>query len=117
MKLQLFLAQADLASPGLAMQFLPIVLIIGIFYLLIYRPMRTRQKKLDEMVGSLKNGDKVITNGGIYGTVAGTREHTFVLKVGEQVKFEVARKRDRFETILPGRRLNRRRRPPSFQPR
>lgn len=89
--MQLFVAQSDPAMPGLAMQFLPIVLIIGIFYLLIYRPMRTRQSKLENMIGSLKNGDKVITNGGIYGTIAGKGEHTFTLKVSDQVKLVVAR--------------------------
>ena len=71
--------------------FLPIILIIGIFYLLIYRPMRRRQKSHETMIAALKNGDKVITNGGVYGTVAGLREHTVLLKVADQVKIEVAK--------------------------
>jgi len=71
--------------------FLPFILVIGIFYLLVIRPMRTRQRKLDELIANLKNGDKVITGGGLYGTIAGIRDNTFVLKVADQVKVEVAK--------------------------
>ncbi len=70
---------------------LPFILIAGIFYLLIIRPMRTRQKSLESLITSLKNGDKVITTGGVYGTIAGVRENTFLLKVADQVKMEVAK--------------------------
>jgi preprotein translocase subunit YajC len=70
---------------------LPILLIIGIFYLLIYRPMRRRQRAVETMIAGLKNGDKVITNGGVYGTVAGVKENTVLLKVADQVKIEVAK--------------------------
>jgi preprotein translocase subunit YajC len=83
--------QSGAASPGAALNFLPIVLIIGIFYLLIYRPMRRRQKSLETMVANLKNGDKVITSGGVHGTVAGVKENTVMLKVADQVKLEVAK--------------------------
>ena len=83
--------QNGAASPGAALNFLPIVLIIGIFYLLIYRPMRRRQKSLETMVANLKNGDKVITSGGVHGTVAGVKENTVMLKVADQVKLEVAK--------------------------
>ncbi len=70
---------------------LPFILIAGIFYLLIIRPMRSRQKNLESLIASLKNGDKVITTGGVYGTIAGVRENTFLLKVADQVKMEVAK--------------------------
>ncbi len=70
---------------------MPILLIFVIFYLLIYRPMRKRQRLQEEMITKLKNGDKVITNGGIYGTVAGLKEHTLLLKVSDNVKIEVAK--------------------------
>ena len=83
--------QSPSTQPGIV-QLLPFVLIAGIFYLLIIRPMRNRQKSLDALIDSLKNGDKVITNGGVYGTIAGVRENTFILKVADQVKMEVAKK-------------------------
>jgi len=71
--------------------FFPFILVVGIFYLLIIRPMRTRQKNLENLIGGLKNGDKVITTGGIYGTISGVRDHTFVLKVADQVKMEISK--------------------------
>lgn len=86
----LLVQQSSSPASGIA-GFLPIILIIGIFYLLIYRPMRTRQKKLETMVSNLKNGDKVITSGGVYGTVAGIKETTVLLKVADQVKIEVSK--------------------------
>ena len=67
---------------------LPIFLI---FYLLMIRPVRKRQKLQEEMISNLKNGDKVITNGGIYGTVAGLKDHTLILKVADTVKIEIAK--------------------------
>ena len=88
----LFLAQQSGTSQGgIVAGLFPILLIVGIFYLLIYRPMRRRQKNVETMIQNLKNGDKVITNGGVYGAVAGIRDHTVVLKVADQVKIEVAR--------------------------
>ncbi len=72
-------------------QFAPIIIIGVIFYLLIFMPMRKRQKKLDLMIGALKNGDKVITSSGIYGTIAGVKDKTFILKISDQVKIEVSK--------------------------
>lgn len=70
---------------------LPILLIGLIFYLLIFLPMRKRQKNLEKLIAGLKNGDKVIIQSGIYGTVAGIKENTVLLKVADQVKIEVAK--------------------------
>ncbi len=78
-------------SPDILMQFLPILAIGVVFYLLIFMPMRKRQKKLDALIAALKNGDKVITSSGIYGVVAGVKEKTFILKISDQVKIEVAK--------------------------
>lgn len=69
------------ASPGLA-QFLPFILIFVIFYFVLFMPMQRRQKKQKEMLANLKNGDQVVTNGGIVGTVVGINEdHTIVLRI------------------------------------
>lgn len=89
---RLILAQQ--AAPGgadLLLQFGPILIIGVIFYLLIFMPMRKKQKKLDQMIAALKNGDKVITNAGIYGVVAGVKDKTLILRVADQVKIEVAK--------------------------
>ena len=72
-------------------QFAPILIIGIIFYLLIFMPMRKKQKKLDAMIAALKNGDKIITSSGIYGVVAGVKEKTFILKIADQVKIEIAK--------------------------
>lgn len=89
--IQFVLAQEAAPPGGGALSFLPFVLVLLILYFLMYRPMRKRQKSLEAMVASLKNGDKVITNGGIYGTVAGIKENTFLLKVADQTKIEISK--------------------------
>jgi len=73
------------------MMLMPMVIIALIFYFLLIRPMRKRQKQTEQMISELKNGDRVVTSGGIYGTVAGLREKTVVLKVADNVKIEVAK--------------------------
>jgi preprotein translocase subunit YajC len=71
--------------------FLPIIFIAVIFYLLVFRPMKTRQKKLDATISSLKSGDRVITNSGIYGTITAIKDKTFLLKVSDQAKIEISK--------------------------
>jgi preprotein translocase subunit YajC len=83
------LAQAD--TGNFLIQFAPILIIGVIFYLLIFMPMRKRQKKLESMIAELRNGDRVITNSGIYGVVAGVKDKTLMLKVSDQVKIEIAK--------------------------
>jgi preprotein translocase subunit YajC len=89
MRLLTLAQQADTAS--FLIQMAPILIIGVIFYLLIFMPMRKRQKKLEAMIGELRNGDKVITNSGIYGIVAGVKDKTLILKVSDQVKIEIAK--------------------------
>jgi preprotein translocase subunit YajC len=78
-------------SGDMLINFAPIIIIGVIFYLLIFMPMRKRQKKLETMIGALRNGDKIITNAGIYGVVAGVKEKTLILKIADQVKIEIAK--------------------------
>jgi preprotein translocase subunit YajC len=84
--------QASSASPlGGALGFLPILLIIVIFYFLMIMPAQRRQKKVAEMLKNLKNGDKVVTNGGIYGTIVGLENDAVQLRIAEQVKIKISR--------------------------
>ena len=69
----------------------PILVIGVIFYLMIFMPMRKKQKKEDQMRSSLQSGDRVITGSGIYGVVAGVKENTIILKIADQVKIEIAK--------------------------
>ena len=61
--------------------FIFILLLFGVFYFLIIRPQRKRQREHHELMSSLKRGDKVITIGGIYGQVESVTEDNLVLKV------------------------------------
>jgi preprotein translocase subunit YajC len=79
------------STPGLLGGFLPIVAIVAIFYFLMIMPAQRRQKKSTEMLKSLKNGDKVITNGGIYGTIVGLEDDAIQLRIAEQVKIKISR--------------------------
>ncbi|MBZ5589147.1 MAG: preprotein translocase subunit YajC [Acidobacteriia bacterium] len=72
-------------------QFLPFLLIFGIFYLLLIMPMRRRQKKHQELLGKLTKGDRVITTGGIFGTVVDVEGDVLTLRIAENVKIQVAR--------------------------
>jgi preprotein translocase subunit YajC len=73
------------------LQLLPIVAIMGIFYVLLILPAQRRQKKTQEMVNALKNGDKVITNGGLFGTIVGIEGDSIQLRIADQVKVKVLR--------------------------
>lgn len=75
---------------GLA-AFVPLILMFAVFYFLLIRPQQKKQKQHREMIANIKRGDRVITNGGIYGTVAGLSEHTIILKIADQVKIEITR--------------------------
>ena len=70
------------------LQFLPIFLII---WLLIIRPQQKRQKDLEKMLKAVKKGDRVLTSGGMYGTVVNVDEGKTVLKVADDVKLEFAK--------------------------
>src|ERR1700687_5602618 len=87
----LFLAQA--AGGGLV-AFLPLVIIMVIFYVLLILPAQRRQKKTQAMLAALKTGDKVVTSGGLYGTIVGMDGEAVQLRIGvgsEQLKVKVAR--------------------------
>jgi len=73
------------------MAFLPLVIIMGIFYVLLILPAQRRQKKTQEMINALKNGDKVITTGGLFGTIVGIEGESVQLRIADQVKVKVLR--------------------------
>ncbi|MCL1796586.1 MAG: preprotein translocase subunit YajC [Clostridia bacterium] len=79
---------------GIAMliQFGMMALIFGVFYMLLIRPQRKKDKKVKEMLGQLKVGDRVTTIGGIHGTIVSIKDDTLTLAVGtEKVKLVFAR--------------------------
>lgn len=82
---------AEGTSAPAFLQFVPIILVFAIFYFLLIAPMRKRQKALQTLVDNLKKGDRVITNGGLYGTVAGLEDKAVILKVADNVKVRIAK--------------------------
>jgi preprotein translocase subunit YajC len=64
---------------------------VGIVYFMIIRPQQRKQKETEAMRSSIKKGDRVLTTGGLYGTVVGERDGVVVLKVADDVKVEFAR--------------------------
>lgn len=76
---------------GLGGFVLPLLLMFGIMYFLVILPQTRQRKKMQEMLSAVKNGDKVITTSGIYGTINGIDGDTFILKIADNVKIRIAR--------------------------
>ena len=70
---------------------LPMVLIIGVFYMLMIRPQQKRQRQLQETIASLKIGDRVVTTGGIIGTITTVRDSSFFIRSADKSILEIAR--------------------------
>ena len=71
--------------------FLPLVLIIVVFYFFMIRPQMKRQKELRKFHESLQKGDKVIIGGGIYGKITEVKEEYVVVEIDENVKVKVVK--------------------------
>ena len=63
--------------------------IFSIFYLVLILPMRNKQRKLEDLVKSLKAGDKVIVNPGIFGTIVGVEDDAFQVRIDDKIKIKV----------------------------
>ena len=83
-----------MAPPGqgnVLLQFLPVAIVVAIFYFLILLPMKRRQHKIQEFQDSLKVGDKIVTTGGIYGKITRVTDKTLQVEVAERVRIEMSR--------------------------
>lgn len=81
-------------SPGggnFLVAMLPWILIFGVFYVLIIMPQRKRQRALQETIANLKAGDRVITTGGIIGTITAVRDTSLMIRSADKSILEVAR--------------------------
>jgi preprotein translocase subunit YajC len=72
-------------------QFLPIVLVIGVFYFLLIRPQQKRQRQLQETIANLKIGDRVVTTGGVVGVITAVRDTSFFIRSADKSILEIAR--------------------------
>ena len=78
------------AAGGLA-GFLPIIILFAIFYFLLIRPQQKKAKEHREMISNLKKGNRIITSGGIYGTIIAIDDTTIGLEIAEKVKVKMSR--------------------------
>ena len=77
-------AEAPSATAALLQMIVPMALIVVVFYFMLIRPQRKKDKKVKEMLANLKQGDRICTIGGIYGTITGIRDDSVILAVGTQ---------------------------------
>ena len=81
----------EAASQSPFFQFIPLVLILGVFWFLIIRPQQKKQKAHVSMVDSLRKGDKVITSGGIFGTIVKVGDDRINLEIASKVQIQIER--------------------------
>jgi preprotein translocase subunit YajC len=70
---------------------LPMLLIIGVFYMLLIRPQQKRQRELQQTIAELKTGDRVVTTGGVIGTITSVKDTSFLIRSADKSILEVAR--------------------------
>ncbi|HYS24731.1 MAG TPA: preprotein translocase subunit YajC [Vicinamibacterales bacterium] len=78
-------------GPGALVQLMPFALVLAIFYFIILMPMKRRQQKVADFLSGLKEGDKVVTSGGIYGTITKINDQALQLQIAERVRVDVSR--------------------------
>jgi preprotein translocase subunit YajC len=88
MRIALAIFQGGLGALG---GLLPMLLIIGVFYVLLIRPQQKRQKDLQQTISQLKAGDRVVTTGGIIGIITTVRETSFLIRSADKSILEIAR--------------------------
>ena len=70
---------------------LPMLLIIGVFYMLLIRPQQKRQRELQQTIAELKTGDRVVTTGGVIGTITSVKDTSFLIRSADKSILEIAR--------------------------
>ena len=78
-------------APSAWVQLMPFVLVVGIFYFVILLPMKRRQQKVQGFLAALKVGDKVVTSGGLYGSITRLNDQSVQVQVAERVRVEMSR--------------------------
>ena len=78
-------------APSALVQLMPFALVLAIFYFIILLPMKRRQQKVATFLDGLKEGDKVVTSGGIYGTITKIGDQALQLQIAERVRIDVSR--------------------------
>jgi len=87
----LAMATPQQGSPSPWLQLVPIALVLGIFYFVMVLPMRKRQQKVQAFLQALKVGDRVVTSGGIFGSITRVNDQSVQLQIANNVRVEVSR--------------------------
>ena len=84
---------SDGSQTGFLMQIFPLLLMVIVVYLLIFRPQIKKQKAQQAMIEALKKGDRIVTSGGVHGTIVGVKEAAgiLVVQVAREVRLEVSK--------------------------
>ena len=78
-------------APNFWVQLIPFALVLGIFYFIIVLPMKRRQQKVQAFHAGLKVGDRVVTSGGIFGTITRLNDQSVQLQIADKVRIDVSR--------------------------
>ena len=78
-------------APGGMSVFIPLILMFAVFYFLLIRPQQKKQRTHQDMLKSLKVGDRVVTTGGLFGTIVAGGDQTIKLEIADKVRVEVGR--------------------------
>ena len=78
-------------APSAWVQLMPFVLVVGIFYFVILLPMKRRQQKVQAFLAELKVGDRIVTSGGLFGTITRINESSIQVQVADKVRVEMSR--------------------------
>lgn len=70
---------------------IPMLLVFGVFYLLLIRPQQKKQRQLQSQIADLKAGDKIVTTGGIIGTITAVKDTSFMMRSADKTILEIAR--------------------------
>jgi len=92
--------QPQTANP--LMSFAPLLIIFVIFYFMLIRPQKQKEKEHQKMLSGLSKNDEVVTSAGIHGTIINVKEKTLILRVDENVKIEVEKNCIAFTKKQPG---------------
>ena len=76
---------------GALVSFVPMLLIIGVFYILLIRPQQQRQRKLQQTISELKAGDRIVTTGGVLGTITSVKDKSFLIRSADKTVLEISR--------------------------
>jgi preprotein translocase subunit YajC len=82
-------SQAASGQGGQIMAFLPLILLFAVYYFLLIRPQQKRAKTHKQFIENLKKGDRVVTSGGMYGTITGVTDDSVTVEVAEKVRVKV----------------------------